>query len=168
MDQERVKTFLFKDDGKIPNNPDLPLIIYPQAFLDRLADYEQVVHANNWTNSWKGGVFDYHHFHSNTHEVLVIDSGTATIQFGGEKGKEISVAAGDAVIIPAGVGHKKLQASPDFQVMGAYPDGKEHDLLTGKPEEREKALENIKNVSVPAKDPVFAESGPMQEIWMGF
>ena len=167
MDHE-VKTFMFEDDGQIPNNPNFPLLLYPGAFLERLADHVQILNANNWTGVWKGTVFDYHHFHSNTHEVLVAESGKAIIKFGGENGKELKIAAGDVALIPAGVGHKKVVEEDDFQVVGAYPGGKQHDLLKGAPEERETALRNIRQVPVPEFDPVFAESGPMHQLWTGF
>ncbi|QTM98098.1 cupin domain-containing protein [Sediminibacillus dalangtanensis] len=165
MTRDRISTFLFSDDGKIPNNSTLPLVVYPEVLLDRVVDCEMIFNGNNWLNSWTGGVFDYHHFHSNTHEVLGIISGKALIAFGGEQGREIPVAAGDVVVIPAGVGHKKVEASSDFSVVGAYPDGATHDLLTGKPEEREQALENIAEVPVPDLDPVFAEDGPLLALW---
>ncbi|SDK30530.1 cupin domain-containing protein [Sediminibacillus albus] len=166
MPGERIATFIFADDGRIPNNQDLPLLVYPQVLLDRIVDCEMIFNGNNWKNSWTGSVFDYHHFHSNTHEVLGVISGHATLTFGGERGKDLKVAAGDVVVIPAGVGHKKVEASNDFKVVGAYPEGRGHDLLTGKPEERDQALKNIKELPIPNKDPVFAEDGPLLELWM--
>ncbi|WP_077624144.1 cupin domain-containing protein [Sediminibacillus massiliensis] len=166
MTQQKVQTYVFEDNGKIPNNKILPLLVYPQVLLERVVDCEMVFNGNKWTNSWTGGVYDYHHFHSNTHEVLGVISGNATIMFGGENGREIDMTAGDVVIIPAGVGHKKVQASSDFKVIGAYPGGLSPDLLTGTPEERERSLENIDKVSLPELDPVFAEEGPLQELWI--
>lgn len=161
-----AKVFMFEDDGEIPNNPNLPLLVYPEVFLNQLADVNQVLQGNNWKNSWTGSVHDFHHYHSDTHEVLAVISGKATIKFGGENGKELQVAAGDVVVIPAGVGHKKMSASHDFEVIGAYPDGRDHDMRTGKPGEHEEAVKNIKAVPLPEQDPVFAEEGPLKEIWI--
>lgn len=76
------------------------------------------------------------------------------IQFGGEKGAAIPFKSGDAVVIPAGVGHKKLSASSDFTVIGAYPGGVQYDMKTGEPNEREEAVKQIKQVSLPANDPI--------------
>lgn len=161
-----AKIFMFEDDGEIPNNPDLPLIVYPEVFLNQMANVNQILQGNKWENSWTGGVHDFHHYHSVTHEVLAVIAGKAQLQFGGKNGKELEVAAGDVVVIPAGVGHKMISSSNDFKVVGAYPDGREFDMKTGKPEEREEALENIANVPLPEQDPVFANEGPLKEIWI--
>jgi uncharacterized protein YjlB len=69
------------------------------------------------------------------------------------------------IVIPAGVGHKNLGASADFGVVGAYPDGRDWDLLTGQPGERPKADQNIAALPIPGNDPVFGLDGPIREIW---
>lgn len=159
--------YQFKDDGKIPNSV-FPLIAYKKAFpaTDGLADtIEEKFAKNNWKNSWRNGVYDYHHYHSTSHEVLGVYKGTAQLQLGGEQGKMVEVSAGDVIIIPAGTGHKKLSASDDFAIVGAYPDGMDYDLLTGKAEEREKALVNIAKVPFPDNDPIFGREGGIHEFW---
>lgn len=157
----------FEDDGKIPNSV-FPTLIYKKAFADSntLADViEEKFNRNNWKNSWRNGIFDYHHYHSIAHEVLGVYSGSAEVQLGGEKGKKFSVAAGDVIILPAGTGHKKLSASHDFGVVGAYPDGMEYDICTGKDKERPKADENIAKVPFPEYDPVQGKDGGIMEFW---
>lgn len=159
--------YQFKDDGKIPNSV-FPLVVYKKAFTvtDNLADViEENFAKNNWKNAWRNGVYNYHHYHSTSHEVLGVYKGTAQLQLGGEKGKTLDVSAGDVLIIPAGTGHKKLSASDDFAVVGAYPNGMDYDLLTGKPEEREKALVNIAKVPFPDNDPVVGTAGGINEFW---
>lgn len=166
QNQESVEvlTFKFEDDGSIPNNPYFPLLIYKKAVsADR--DLEKLLAENQWLDSWKNGIFDYHHYHSNSHEVLVVISGQARVQFGGEQGELIKAETGDVIIIPAGVGHKRIEASSDFTVMGAYPDGKEYDTCYGKAEERPEKLENIKGVPRPKKDPIFGSEGPLFSYW---
>ncbi len=163
---EPQKIFL-EDDGNIPNNK-LPLLIYKNAFEERddagAAWLEQRFSENNWTNSWRNGVFDYHHYHSNTHEVLGVYNGTATLQLGGEKGKKMEVSAGDVIVIPAGVGHKNL-GSENFKIVGAYPNGKKQDMNYGKEGERPRTDKNIADVPIPAADPLFGEKGGLPKIW---
>ncbi|WP_347551034.1 cupin domain-containing protein [Pseudalkalibacillus hwajinpoensis] len=165
MNKTNVEKLFFTDHGAIPNNPDLPLVLYRGILSGYIESCAEQFAINNWTNSWKNGVFDYHHYHSNTHEVLGIVGGTAVITFGGEQGEAVEVNKGDVVVIPAGVGHKKERGSADFKVVGAYPNGMDHDLKTGKPEERPKVIENIQNVPSPDKDPILGRNGPLIEIW---
>lgn len=157
--------YRFEDDGSIPNNPSLEVILYPAAFRENLEEIEKVFNSHNWTNSWTGGVFGYHHYHSNTHEVLGVHSGSATLQIGGERGEALPVSAGDVVLLPAGTGHKKLEASNDFEIIGAYPGGVSYNLKTGEPGERPYVLEDIQNTPLPKMDPVFGSEGPVIEKW---
>lgn len=162
---ENPQFYRFEDDGVIPNNPSLEVIVYPAAFKENPQEIEEVFNRHEWTNSWTGGVFEYHHYHSNTHEVLGVRSGTATLQIGGEQGGTLEVAAGDVVLLPAGTGHKKLEASSDFEIVGAYPGGVSYNLKTGEPGERPYVLEDIQNTPLPKMDPVFGDSGPVIENW---
>lgn len=160
--------YLFADDGRIPNSR-YPLLVYHKAFAatgSAAATWlENRFAANNWTNSWRNGVFPYHHYHSTSHEVLGVYSGSALLQLGGEKGKAIRVAAGDILVIPAGVGHKKLEASEDFGVVGAYPDGRSYDVLRGEPGERPQADQRIASLPRPAMDPLTGAKGGVLQHW---
>jgi uncharacterized protein YjlB len=69
------------------------------------------------------------------------------------------------VVIPAGVAHKKLSASPELGVVGAYPQGKDWDLQYGDADDRPRADQNINRVAVPATDPVYGVDGPLTEFW---
>jgi uncharacterized protein YjlB len=97
--------------------------------------------------------------------VVGIYSGSAQLQLGGENGKKINVETGDVIIIPAGTGHKKLSASDDFAVIGAYPNGMEYDLLTGEEGERPGADNRIAKVPFPDSDPVLGTDGGITEFW---
>ena len=157
----------FEDDGRIPNSH-LPLLVYKAAFgaTDSLADaMEETFAKNNWKNSWRNGVYPYHHYHSITHEVVGVYSGTAQLHMGGEGGEIIEVEAGDVLVIPAGVGHKKVSASDDFGVVGAYPGGKDYDLMTGKEGERPAADKRIAQVPLPDNDPVLGKEGGVVKFW---
>jgi uncharacterized protein YjlB len=167
MPDTTVQTYLFADDGRIPNNPTLPLLVYPQALRD--ADLVSALQArftaNGWGGIWVNGVYSYHHYHSTAHEVLGIARGTASIVFGGPQGRALDVSAGDVVVVPAGVGHCRVNASPDFRVVGAYPAGQTWDLRTGEPGERPHVLDNIRAVPLPRTDPVEGPNGPLLTLW---
>jgi uncharacterized protein YjlB len=160
-----VKSFYYKDDGKIPNNADLPVLLYIGALKGKTAQMERIFKSHNWRNSWTNGIFGYHHYHSNVHEVLGIIGGSAALQLGGEQGDKVLVAAGDVLVLPAGTGHKCLSASSDFQVVGAYPEGMDYNLRKGLAGERPEALEEIRQVPLPLLDPIYGENGPLVEKW---
>lgn len=131
----------------------------------RRASSRALVASNHWGNSWRNGIFDYHHYHSTAHEVLVAFSGWATVQFGGDSGTVQRIEAGDAVLIPAGVAHKRIESGGGFAVVGAYPWGQSWDLLIGKAGERPKADESIARVPLPKADPLFGPVGPLLGYW---
>ncbi len=161
-------TYFFDDDGNIPNSQ-YPLIIYKAAFSKSgnagAKWLEQKFESNNWRNSWRNGVFPYHHYHSITHEVLGVYSGTALLHLGGENGEKLRVEVGDIIVIPAGVGHKNIESSKDFAIVGAYPNGMEYDLMKGKANERATADENISKVPFPDQDPLLEKNNGLMKIW---
>lgn len=71
-----VETHLFADDGLIPNNSNLPLVIYRQVFGRKSSacapeeTFTALFKANGWEGSWVNGIYPYHHYHSTAHEVL--------------------------------------------------------------------------------------------------
>ncbi len=170
MTTEITKPELFycKDDGKIPNSP-FSVVLYRQVFAlggkDGALWLEQLFSSNNWTNSWRNGIYSYHHYHSTAHEVLGIYEGSATLQLGGEEGKKIKVAAGDIIVIPAGVGHKNLENENELCVVGAYHDGRSWDLLKGEKDERPEADKNIAAVPFPTTDPVLGKNDGILTAW---
>ena len=162
------ETHFFEDDGTIPNNPNLPLLVYPDALTEDQMTSRQckkLLAENGWRNAWVNGIFSYHHYHSTTHEVLAVISGSATVKMGGEEGSELSISSGDVIVIPAGVGHCLISCSNNFRVVGAYPGGRSYDLCTGKPEERPGVIENIKSTPLPEQDPVTGEKYPISKYW---
>ena len=168
-----VRTWRFDDDGRIPNNPALPLVLYPRALSfadapDPATVAEARFRENGWRGAWRNGVFSFAHYHSNAHEVLAVCAGRARVRFGGEAGEVLEVEAGDVVVLPAGTGHQNLGASPDFLVVGAYPRGQEdYDLCRGAPDERPRVLDAIARVPLPASDPVYGNQGPLVNEWHG-
>ena len=160
--------FSFKDDGVFPNSV-LPVLLYRHAFKteigDRACAIEQRFAENDWSNSWRNGVYSFAHYHSTTHEVLGAYDGATTLRLGGEHGKNVKVHAGDMIVIPAGVAHQNIGGGTDFAVVGAYPDGREWDLLRGRAGERPKADRTIAALPIPDYDPIYGAEGPLRQIW---
>src|SRR5713226_1966607 len=161
-------TFTFADDGIVPNNP-LPFLVYKGA-IDVDNDHpektiEGLFGANGWGDMWRNGVYDYLHYHATVHEALGIARGHALIRFGGNRGREIEIAAGDVAILPAGTGHQCLSASRDFCVIGAYPPGAKMHVTLPTLENHAKALKTIPAVKLPRTDPVMGEDGSLVRLW---
>ena len=170
LKEPKVTSKILKSDGPFPNNEQLPLLIYQQAFDlvrdDPASQIEAVFESNVWCGIWRNGIHTSHHYHSNAHEVLGCYTGTARIQFGGPSGLVANLQAGDVVIVPAGVAHSNLGCSANFQIIGAYPRGQQsYDLRRGLPNERPKADEIIARVPLPDSDPVYGAFGPMVSEW---
>ena len=169
LNSPEVITRLLKDDGKFPNNERLSLLIYHHALNlprhDPASAIEHLLEENNWCNSWRNGIYTYHHYHSNTHEVLVVFSGSAEVQIGGPQGVRQEIGSGDVVIIPAGVAHKNLGSNDNFGITGAYPEGRDFDICRGRKGERPKADERIADVPMPKADPIYGADGPLFRLW---
>jgi uncharacterized protein YjlB len=161
----KTDTFTFADDGDVPNSRH-PLIVYAgvidAAAGDPAVKFEALFRRNGWGGGWRNGIFPFHHYHSTAHEVLGIARGEAEVRFGGESGKTLTVKAGDAVLIPAGVGHKRLSVSEGLLVIGAYPGGQWADLMREGAEDKAGIRSRIAAVGLPTADPV---GGPMLELW---
>lgn len=160
-------TFIFADDGLVPNNL-LPLLIYRNAIeIDQHPEsrIERLFGANGWGDMWRNGIYDYLHYHATVHEALGIARGHARVKFGGDAGREFDVSAGDVAILPAGTGHQCLSASRDFSVVGAYPPGPKMQITLPTPENHRKALKTIPEVELPRTDPVAGERGPLVMLW---
>jgi uncharacterized protein YjlB len=161
-------SFIFGDDGLVPNNP-MPFLVYKQAINVGDVHPEKTIEglfgANGWGDMWRNGVYDYLHYHATVHEALGVARGRARVRFGGDDGREFTIAAGDAAILPAGTGHQCLSASADFSVVGAYPPGAKMHVTRPTPENYRKALKTIPEVKLPATDPVMGEDGPLVTLW---
>lgn len=168
MNEQKITPFYLQPHGNIPNNKELPLLLYRQVFSDSSNQEEQFKKAfaqHNWGGSWTNGVFDYHHYHSKSHEVLGVAAGSATIILGGPGGEEVEVKAGDMVVLPAGTGHCRKNASSDFSVVGAYPKGQENYDICTETDEVEEKQKNIRQVQLPETDPVAGKDGPLLQHW---
>jgi len=163
-------THKFADDGRIPNNPDLPFVLYRGGIdlagsPDPEAVIEKTFSANGWGQLWRNGIYPYVHYHSMIHEAMGVARGRATVRFGGENGEEIEIAPGDVVILPAGTGHQRLAQTPELVVIGAYPPIGKYDLCRGSRPDHAKAIVTIPKVPRPATDPIFGSNGPLVSLW---
>jgi uncharacterized protein YjlB len=156
----RTEQHLLKDDGTIPNNPRLPLILYRKALPLGTERIESLFASNGWSNAWVNGIYPFHHYHATTHEVLGVAAGSARVQFGGSSGPIVDVTAGDAVLIPAGVGHCRVSDAGDLVVVGAYPGGSDWDLRRANPADYTSGKPLVAKVADPVSDPILGTGGP--------
>jgi uncharacterized protein YjlB len=160
--------FTFEDDGVYPGSV-LPVLLYRAAITTdaqaRASIFERAFAQNDWRNSWRNGVYSFAHYHSTSHEVLGVYHGSAKLRLGGEHRQIVELRSGDVILIPAGVAHQNIGASPDFGVVGAYPDGRQWDLLRGLPGERPKSDRTIASLPLPDYDPIYGAEGPLRQIW---
>ena len=160
----------FADDGDVPNSR-YPLIVYAGAIDVAAGDpavaFERLFALHGWGDGWRNGIYPFHHYHTTAHEVLGIAEGEAEVRFGGEAGETLHVKAGDAVLIPAGVGHKRLSSHPRLLVIGAYPAGQHADLMREGAEDKAAIRKRIAAVALPATDPVGGVEGPVATLWRG-
>ncbi len=165
-----VLRFQLKPSGPIPNNPTLPLIVYKGVFngvreSDRADVIERQVSAHGWIPAWRWGVYDFAHYHSTAHELLGVFRGSASLRLGYADGVTLAVEAGDVLVIPAGVAHQNLGSSPDFEVVGAYPEGQTADLIHADQSDRAASERRVAKVPLPKADPLSGPAGALVEHW---
>jgi uncharacterized protein YjlB len=170
MNMVSPSLFYFRDNGNIPNNPHLPALVYRKFFpleaAEKQKQFQQCFENNGWKGIWKNGIYDYHHFHSSSHEVLGIARGSVEMQLGGEGGPCLRLESGDFIVLPAGTGHKRLHGSDNLVVVGAYPEGQEsYDVCRHKSDCRDDVIATIAAVPLPQSDPAYGVNGPLMEIW---
>lgn len=145
----------------VPNSQ-LPVLLFrgmlPLNESEKAGTFRNVFRRNKWVGVWTDTIYDYTHYHSNAHEVLGIAEGKVTIKLGGETGRVFRLKAGDMLVIPAGVGHRRLGKDTGLKVIGAYPRGQSHfDMKrTGRA---------IAKVPLPETDPFYGADGPVVRCW---
>jgi len=146
------------------------MIVYSQAIaLETLKisghAFDELFERHGWPVGFRNGIYPFTHYHSNAHEVLGIASGEATVQFGGESGKTLTARAGDALLLPAGTGHKLISSGPDLLVIGAYPPGSNRDLMRSGEVDKAGIRARIVGVTKPNTDPISGAVGAMTRLW---
>ncbi|KAH7355707.1 hypothetical protein BKA66DRAFT_429820 [Pyrenochaeta sp. MPI-SDFR-AT-0127] len=145
----KVDSYKLAPTPLIPNSP-YPLLHYPGLLRDRVggADFKttdifDLFASNGWQSQWiaRYGPDIQSHYHSTTHECMVVISGQgATIRFGvadckdwdhgkfdigdranGEEGGlELQASLGDVFIIPAGIAHKTFAPRPSTSALAFH------------------------------------------------
>lgn len=165
-----VATFHCRDDGIVPNNPDLPVVVMRGAIRPGAtpASVTALFETNGWRRVWHYTVFDYQHYHPDAHEVLAVVAGWADLQLGGAAGDIHRVTEGDVIVLPAGTGHCRIDARDDFAVCGGYPAGQEgRTVLRGIRQNRDPGMSaRIAALARPGTDPVYGTSGPLLDAWV--
>lgn len=164
-----AQTFRFEPDEGIPNSS-LPLVYWKgrlPASARGGAAATALFRRNGWQGTWVYTVFPYWHFHTRGHEALACVSGRARIGFGGDHGVKVDVEEGDVCVIPAGVGHRRLDASADFQMAGGYPPGQEGNIVKPGDIDVEAAAKLIAKLELPETDPITGRPDGLVKAWKG-
>lgn len=166
MSATEPKTLTLQPGETMPNSR-LPVLIYRKVLAPdeagKAGAFDALFEANGWRGIWRDGVYDYDHYHSNAHEALGVAQGRATLQLGGETGQAVDVEAGDALVLPAGTGHRRISRSENFVVIGAYPPGQErYDICRTRSLEAEMRIDKLKR---PDSDPIRGTDGPLLGLW---
>ena len=145
----------------VPNST-LPVLLYRGVLAANAAEkakrFRERFQENGWSGLWTDTVYDYTHFHSNAHEVLGIAEGKVSIRLGGENGSLFRLKAGDMLVLPAGVGHRRVGDDSGVKVIGAYPRGQSHYDMKRKGR-------RVPKVALPASDPFYGDEGPLIRPW---
>jgi uncharacterized protein YjlB len=168
MAMDSTQKLFFEPHGGIPNSS-LPLVIWKDR-LPRSARSGNAATAlyrrNGWQGTWVYTVFPFWHFHTHGHEVLACVAGSARIGFGGDNGAKVEVTVGDVCVIPAGVGHKRLESSSDFQMAGGYPPGQDGNIVRPGDLDDRRINQEIAQVALPRTDPLTGKPDGIVKIWL--
>ncbi len=159
----QTEAYTSKPRGMIPNSR-FPLLVHRGAVPGGGAGaVKERFRANGWGNNWEfPGIYEYAHFHSTSHECLGCAQGWMEFSLSvGEGGwTRVRVAAGDAIVMPAGVSHEMVGRSDDILICGGYAGGRDWDNIQEKfltPPLYYQACKNIMSLPIPDRDPVTGE-----------
>jgi len=158
---ENFRKIYFGKASDVPNST-LPVLLYravlPSHAAGKAETFRGRFKSAGWKGIWTDTIYDYTHFHSNAHEVLGIAEGRVTLRLGGEEGSLLRLKAGDMLVLPAGVGHRRVGGDDGLKVIGAYPRGQSH-------YDMKKHGGAVPPVRLPSADPFYGADGPLIKAW---
>jgi uncharacterized protein YjlB len=144
-------------DEWVPNNAKLPVLIYRNAVpfdaVDIAGAFDSLFRSNGWIPAWRGTIHHEPHYHPYAHEAMGVTHGSATLRIGGPRGRKVLVDAGDALLLPAGTGHCRLDNVGRLDLVIAYPPDQSDDARKCIPTAAE--LHAIESLPYPLNDPIF-------------
>src|SRR4051812_50169718 len=119
----KLETWSAPPGEQIPNHPSFPVLVYRGVPRVREgADACRALFAEHgWRGAWVDGVFDYHHFHSTSHEVLGVIGGGAARGHRGPQGGGIEGGGGGAGGPPPRARHPRAAGRGGVAVGGGGP-----------------------------------------------
>ncbi|SMY18959.1 unnamed protein product [Zymoseptoria tritici ST99CH_1A5] len=85
-------------------------------------------------------------------------------------GVTFSLSAGDIAVHAAGVAHRNVASSPDYEYVGVYPKGSpkwDNNFCKTDLDTTKEIAAKTEGVPVPEFDPVFGRGGPLVRLWGG-
>ncbi|KAI0960757.1 hypothetical protein AcV7_000053 [Taiwanofungus camphoratus] len=170
----RTSTYEIPPHAHVPNTSlhNHPLLIYHVVFPPSSSSSQiesHLSHVGVVVPQWRYSMYRQSHFHSTTHELLVVSAGRARLLFGGDgnpSGVHVEVGKGDAMLVPAGVAHRLVEDMEGegnaFEMVGSYPVKAAHwDMCYGREGEDHKGIEErIFALGWFSQDPIYGAEGP--------
>ena len=114
-----------------------------------------------WVNEAR--IYGRTYYRSTAHEVVVVLQGHAALRIGGPAGgKSIRAWRGDILAIPAGVARRLIKGEERFTCVGFTPVDQIPDRCERNPEDYQRALKNLLELSLPQTDPLFKDDQLLQ------
>jgi uncharacterized protein YjlB len=85
----QLETWQAPPGDRIPNNPHFPVVIYHDVDAAAVGAEaaRQLFAQHGWGGSWVNGVFEFHHFHSTSHEALAVSAAARRWSSGDRKAR---------------------------------------------------------------------------------